>query len=249
MNSRIAPGPWLRVSALVAAGGTLLAVVSGAEGLGTTHRLLAALVAPPLAALIVSAWYAHRRLVPAALAAAALFAAAAAVPGPHAHSGLAAFALAALVVVVAESFRGERTPYGSWRDYVDPDEAQDHVAAPRQPVLRDDRRRSRLARRRARRRCDGRSRAGLRRRVGAQPRARPRHRPADGRADALAPRRLGPRGAEPGARVRARAFGVLVRPARERGERADGSARSRRQPLLRPRLHALAQALHARRTS
>jgi protoheme IX farnesyltransferase len=79
---------------------------------------LAALVAPPLAALIVSAWYAHRRLVPAALASAALFAAAAAVPGPHAHSGLAAFALAALVVVVAESFRGEHVPWGSWRDYI-----------------------------------------------------------------------------------------------------------------------------------
>src|SRR5690348_210711 len=119
MRTELAPGPWLRLSALVAAGGTLLAVISGAEGLGTAHRLLAALVAPPLAALVVSAWYAHRRLVPAALAASALFAGAAAVPGPHAHSGLAAFALAALVVVVAESFRGERVPWGSWRDYVD----------------------------------------------------------------------------------------------------------------------------------
>jgi protoheme IX farnesyltransferase len=118
MRTGLAPGPWLRLSALVAAGGTLLAVVSGAAGLGTAHRLLAALVAPPLAALVVSAWCAHRRLVPAALAAAALFAAAAAVPEPHAHSGLAAFALAALVIVVAESFRGERVPRGSWRDYV-----------------------------------------------------------------------------------------------------------------------------------
>ena len=118
MNTQIAPGPWLRLSALIAAGGTLLAVVSGAEGLGTAHRLLAALVAPPLAALIVSAWYAHRRLVPGTLAAAAFFAGAAAVPGAHAHSGLAAFALAALVVVVAESFRGERVGWGSWRDYV-----------------------------------------------------------------------------------------------------------------------------------
>jgi heme o synthase len=118
VRTELAPGPWLRLSALVAAGGTLLAVVSGAEGLGTAHRLLAALVAPPLAALVVSAWYAHRRLVPATLAAATLFAAAAAVPGPHAHSGLAAFALAALVVVVAESFRGEHVAWGSWRDYV-----------------------------------------------------------------------------------------------------------------------------------
>ncbi len=114
----LAPGPWLRLSALVAAGGTVLAVVSGAAGLGTAHRLLAALVVPPLAALVVSAWFAHRRLVAPALAAAALFAAAAAVPGSHAHAGLAAFALAAIVVVGAESFRGERIPWGSWRDYV-----------------------------------------------------------------------------------------------------------------------------------
>ena len=90
MRTEIAPGPWLRLSAIVAAGGTLLAVISGAEGLGTAHRLLAALVAPPLAALVVSAWCAHRRLVPATLASAALFAAAAAVPGPRAHAGLAA---------------------------------------------------------------------------------------------------------------------------------------------------------------
>ena len=46
-------GPWLRLAALAAAGGTVLAVVSGAAGLGTAHRLLAALVAPPLAALVV----------------------------------------------------------------------------------------------------------------------------------------------------------------------------------------------------
>src|SRR5262247_3196818 len=108
MRTELAPGPWLRLSALLAAAGTLLAVVSGAEGLGTAHKLLAALVAPPLAALVVTAWYAHRRLVPAALAAAALFAAAAAVPGPRAHAGLAAVALAALVIVFAQSFRGER---------------------------------------------------------------------------------------------------------------------------------------------
>ena len=118
MRTELAPGPWLRLAAVVAGAGTLLAVISGAEGLGTAHRLLAALVAPPLAALVVSAWYAHRRLVPAVLAASALFAAAAAVPSPHAHSGLAAFALAAIVVVVAESFRGKQVPWGSWRDYV-----------------------------------------------------------------------------------------------------------------------------------
>ena len=116
--SKTRPGPWLRLSALVAAGGTVLAVVSGAAGLGTAHRLLAALVAPPLAALVVSAWVAHRRLVAPSLAAAALFAAAAAVPGRGAHAALAGLALAALAVVGVESFRGERIPWGLWQDYV-----------------------------------------------------------------------------------------------------------------------------------
>ena len=116
--TRIAPGPWLRLTALVAAGGTVLAVVSGAAHLGTTHRLLAALVAPPLAALLVCAWLAHRSLVPAVLGSAALFAAAAAVPGRDTHAVLAAFALAALLVVTVQSFRGEHVAWGTWRDYV-----------------------------------------------------------------------------------------------------------------------------------
>jgi len=116
--TRVAPGPWLRLTALAASAGTLVAVVSGAAGLGTAHRLVAALVAPPLAALLVSAWLAHRELVPGVLAAAALFAAAAALPGSGVHAGLAAGTLAALFVVTVQSLRGERVPWGSWRDYV-----------------------------------------------------------------------------------------------------------------------------------
>ena len=88
----VAPGPWFRLTALAASAGTLLAVVSGAANLGTTHRVLAALVAPPLAALLVSAWLAHRELVPAVLGAAALFTAAAALPGRDVHAALAACA-------------------------------------------------------------------------------------------------------------------------------------------------------------
>ena len=114
----VAPGPWLRLTALAAAAGTVLAVVSGAADLGTAHRLLAALVAPPLAALLVSAWIAHRELVAPVLGAAALFTAAAAVPGRGVHAALAACALAALLVVAAMSLRGERVPLGTWRDYV-----------------------------------------------------------------------------------------------------------------------------------
>jgi heme o synthase len=116
--NHVAPGPWLRVTALAASAGTLLAVVSGSAHLGATHRLLAALVAPPLAALVVSARLTHRPLVPAALAATALFTAAAAVPGRAAHAVLAALTLAALLVVTAQSLRGQRVPWGSWRDYV-----------------------------------------------------------------------------------------------------------------------------------
>jgi protoheme IX farnesyltransferase len=114
----LAPGPWLRLCALFAAAGTLVAVVSGAAHLGTTHQLLAALVAPPLAALLVSAWLSHRDLVPGVLTASALFTAAAALPGRDVHAALAAFALAALLVVAVQSVRGERVPWGSWRDYV-----------------------------------------------------------------------------------------------------------------------------------
>src|SRR5438034_2850544 len=116
--TRLAPGPWLRTCALVASAGTLLAVVSGAAHLGATHRVLAALVAPPLSALLVSAWLAHRELVPAVLVASALFTAAAAAPGRSAHIALAALALAALLVVTVQAFRGERVPWGAWRDYV-----------------------------------------------------------------------------------------------------------------------------------
>jgi protoheme IX farnesyltransferase len=116
--NEIAPGPWLRLTAFAAAAGTFLAVVSGAFHLGTAHQLLAALVAPPLAALLVAAWIAHRELVPAILAASALFTAAAALTGATAHATLSALALAALLVVFAQSLRGKRVPWGSWRDYV-----------------------------------------------------------------------------------------------------------------------------------
>src|SRR5579859_547910 len=114
----VAPGPWLRLTALAASAGTVLAVVSGAANLGTTHRLLAALVAPPLAALLVTAWLTHRELLAPILGAAALFTAAAAAPGRGIHAVLAACAFAALLVVTALSLRGEHVPWGSWRDYV-----------------------------------------------------------------------------------------------------------------------------------
>jgi hypothetical protein len=66
-------GTWARLTALVAVAGTALAVVSGAAGWGTAHRVLAAVALPPLAALVAMAWVSARRLLPAALVALVLF--------------------------------------------------------------------------------------------------------------------------------------------------------------------------------
>ena len=52
----MSPSPWLRLTALAGAAGTFVAVVSGSVGLGTGHRVLAALALPPLAAVAAAAW-------------------------------------------------------------------------------------------------------------------------------------------------------------------------------------------------
>ena len=125
------------------------------------------------------------------------------------------------------------------------DEAAGDVAAPADGRRGGVRRRRRRAAVGHLRRDDGRARARLRRRGGAQPLPRPRHRQADGLADGGPAGGGGPDRAGAGARVRDRALGALVRPARLAREPADRAARARREPLLRPRLHALAQALDA----
>ena len=116
--SELAPGPWLRLTAFGAAGATLLAVVSGAAGLDTAHRVLAALAVPPLVALVVAAWTSHRRLVPVSLAALGAFGVAALVTQPTLHVAAAALAFAVSVVLCALTFRGAPAPNGPWRDYV-----------------------------------------------------------------------------------------------------------------------------------
>jgi protoheme IX farnesyltransferase len=108
---------WLRLCALAAVAGTGLAVVSGAAGWDTAHRLLAALALPPLAAVVVAAWIAHRRLVPAAVTALVLFGAAAALTTPGVHLAVASLAFAAAVVVFAQTLRAP-AEHGSPRDYV-----------------------------------------------------------------------------------------------------------------------------------
>ena len=112
------PGPWLRLTALGGAAATLLAVVSGTADLGAGHRVLAALALPPLAAVAAATWLSYRQLLAPAVVALALFGLAAAVTAPGIHLALAALALAASLVLVGLTFKGERVPAGSARDYV-----------------------------------------------------------------------------------------------------------------------------------
>ena len=118
MSSRPAPGPWLRLTALGAAAATLVAVVSGTLGPGAAHSLLSALALPPLVAIAVAAWVAHRQLLLPSLTALGLFGAAALVTAPGVHAALAALAFAATVVLAALCFRGQPLASGPWRDYV-----------------------------------------------------------------------------------------------------------------------------------
>ncbi|MFL5925638.1 MAG: heme o synthase [Gaiellaceae bacterium] len=110
-------GAWGRLTAVAAVLGTGLAVVSGAAGWDTAHRLLAGLALPPLAALAATAWVSARRLLPAALAAIVLFGLAALLTGRVPHLAFAALALAATVVLAAGTFRGHAVQ-GPLRDYV-----------------------------------------------------------------------------------------------------------------------------------
>jgi protoheme IX farnesyltransferase len=118
MRSDLAPGAWLRLTAVAAAAATLLAVVSGALALGTAHRVLAALTLPPLLALLVAGRLAQPRLLPAAGSAVVLFGCAALVTSDGLHLALAASAFAASLIAAATSFRGEPAPAGRIRDYV-----------------------------------------------------------------------------------------------------------------------------------
>ena len=110
-------GNWTRLTALTAVAGTALAVVSGAAGWDTAHRLLAAVALPPLAALAAPAWVAARRLLPAALVSLALFGLAALLTGPVVHLVAASLAFASTTYVAALTFRGH-VDQGPLRDYL-----------------------------------------------------------------------------------------------------------------------------------
>jgi protoheme IX farnesyltransferase len=108
---------WARLTALLAVGGTGLAVVSGAAHWGTAHRVLAAVALPPIAALVATAWVSARRLLVPSLAALVLFGLAALLVGRTVHLVFASLAFAATVWVAAFTFRTS-LDRGPWRDYV-----------------------------------------------------------------------------------------------------------------------------------
>jgi heme o synthase len=118
MRTDVAPGPWLRGTALAAGTAATAAVVSGAAGGGVSHRLVAALAGPPLAALLTAALVAHRRLLRPSVLASGTVALAAAVPGRQLHAVLGALALCSVVWLCARTMHGERATRASWRDYV-----------------------------------------------------------------------------------------------------------------------------------
>jgi protoheme IX farnesyltransferase len=105
------------LTALLAVAGTGLAVISGAAGWGTAHRVLAAVALPPLAALAATAWVSARRLLPTALSALVLFGLAALLTGRTVHLTFAALAFAATVLVAVSTFR-HHAVQGPLRDYV-----------------------------------------------------------------------------------------------------------------------------------
>ncbi|HEY3961428.1 MAG TPA: heme o synthase [Gaiellaceae bacterium] len=102
---------------MLAVAGTGLAVISGAAGWGTAHRVLAALAVPPLAALVVIAWVEARKLLSEAIGALVLFGIAALLTGSGVHLAFASLAFGATVLLAAKTFRGAAAP-GAWRDYV-----------------------------------------------------------------------------------------------------------------------------------
>jgi len=125
----VAPGPVLRLAIAAAAIATAAVVVSAALEFGRGHWAAALVALPLLVAAVVIARIAYPRLLAATAAALGLMLLAVATGGLVAlvddarwaaalHVAAAGASLAASLVALVLSFRGEPVPFGPWRDYV-----------------------------------------------------------------------------------------------------------------------------------
>ena len=118
----LAPGPWLRLTAIAASASCMLAVTSGASTGAMPHRVLAALGIPLLATVTAAALTAYPTLRAPSLAALALYGATSLdFGGRGVHLVLAALALSASLVATGATFRGAqpRPVEGwPWREYL-----------------------------------------------------------------------------------------------------------------------------------
>ena len=189
----IAPGPFLRGTIVTAAVATGVVVASATIDSGRGHWAAALVALPLLVAAVIIARIAYPRLLAATATALGLMLAAIASGGLIAlvddatwtvalHVAAAGASLAASLVALVLSFRGELGAARPLARLHHADEAADHVAAAHHRRGGHVRRRRGLARRLAPADDDGRPRARLRRLERAQPRDGRRHRQADGRA-------------------------------------------------------------------
>ena len=116
-------GPWTRLMAAGAVGGTGLAVISGAAGWNTAHRLLAGLALPWIVGLAAVAWSSARRLLPSSLTALVFFGLAALLTERDVHLAAASLAFAAAAWACVRVFSGRTIRAGtpvsaSVKDYV-----------------------------------------------------------------------------------------------------------------------------------
>jgi len=128
MRTERAPGPLLRLTIVAAAVASGLVVASAALELGRAHWGAALVALPLLVAVLVAALVAYPRLIWPAAAAVLAMLLAIATGGLVAwadadwslalHVAAAGGALAASLVTLAASLRGEPLPLGPWRDYV-----------------------------------------------------------------------------------------------------------------------------------
>jgi protoheme IX farnesyltransferase len=125
----IAPGPFLRGTIVTAAIATAIVVASATIDSGRGHWAAALVALPLLVAAVIIAWIAYPRLIAATATALGLMLAAIASGGLIAlvdeatwtvalHVAAAGASLAASLVALVLSFRGESVPLGPWRDYV-----------------------------------------------------------------------------------------------------------------------------------